>query len=153
MAKQENKSIQENTETWVTNEERKQWNSFLTKHRVSQCSTILFDLLSTSTFTVYNWDNVHKIKYRVQSFIDTVNLITILGNAEHTGDWDPSISIKLRNSNEILESEPGYYHMEILENENTGTFHLYLEKDEDDEGSIQYHIIDITKIETLLIHR
>lgn len=134
----------------MDNSLQERWNKFIDPNRESQCSGILFDLLAKEPFRI-NYRNLNLKARQLQSFIDSVNLVITLNWAEPNSEyWEPSISILLRNGT-ILESEPGYYRMVIKESEDDYILHLV--KDEDGEGNIQYHIIDISDILDIQLHR
>lgn len=113
----------------------------------NQFSAFLMDHLKPITMRQH-WDLSLRINYYIKPLIQTLKFITDLGEAEHSGDWDPSIKITFWNDNQILkslETEPGYYNMIIQ-----GT-DLLLEKGYKQHQS--HNIIPISQIHSIRIIR
>jgi len=83
----------------------------------TEISAKIFD--DCTPFKISKWDDVednsHRIKLmesscrNVKAFID---LVEQLGDIEHTSDWDPYLTITLRNG-EQTETDTGYWNFEI----------------------------------------
>lgn len=141
-------------DTHLNKTELKQWKSFIHKDRKTQVSPILFDAVSREPIKIYPHTEPALLINEIQAVIDTISLITTLGWAEHTGDWDPYIRIELKDGNTIT-TDNGYYEMQIQEQEHQN---ILLLEDSESQGEqwdedISYHIIDITTIASIQLLR
>ena len=133
--------------TYLNPLDRIKWNHLISNEKASQISPLLFDSLSKNPIIINNDFSIQVARNQIQTFIDTLGLIILLGEAEHSGDWDPYIKIKLGNGDEI-ESLNGYYDMEIQDNET-----LILYNSEDETNGIGHHEITIENIHSIQLLR
>ena len=146
-------------DTQLNQSEITKWESFIQKSD-TQSSPILFDALSKNPIPINqdlpnNWVlSQIQILSQIQSIIKSIELIITLGQAEHTGDWDPYIIINLIDGGSI-ETQNGYHHMGIQRGQFQNT--LLLEDEEhmgnQNDGDISYHIINISNIKSIQLLR
>ena len=98
------------------------------------------------------------IPYQLPAFLKSLHLCLLIGTIEHTGDWDPSLHIILKDGTEI-QTEPGYCDMIINDKGE-----LVIENGPDDEEDEEFNpysgeyrvgnniIIPSVLIQTILIH-
>jgi len=106
--------------------------------------------------------NSLKINQYLLPFKKFMDLTILLGDIEHTGDWDPSIKVTMSNG-DTVETEPGYYNFDIVGNimlledaydcgfENIPEDGILDEDLENGEGSSLHHIEikDISSIQLI----
>ena len=67
--------------------------------------------------------------------------VGVLGEIEHTGDWDPYLDIELVDGGQY-QTESGYYDIEVLEREKEVVFYTYDEAaDKDDKFILAFDVI------------
>ncbi len=122
--------------------------------------THLSTFMMNQTPTFKTEDYIDKnIKYKtdeLQRFVDYCELILNLGWIDHTSDWDPCLSIQIRNHEKTtkfytvtdnIETEAGSTHMEITNDTITIEMSNYNEdEDREEETYRNFKIKDIVKI-------
>lgn len=87
-----------------------------------------------------------------------LSLIDVLGEFEHTNDWDPYIEIDLKDGTKI-ETPPGYYYFDISEMAGRGShnwedpkdFEFWLPTDETDTGDDKY-VLTVADIKEIRVY-
>jgi len=139
--------------TYLSPEQKKLWLSFTDKPNstsLPQASPILMDAISKQPFYPYEFDNRDTLADHIQSYIKTIDLILLLGEAEHTGDWDPYLYITFKDGT-FIETTSGYSQIEILRQEHQYILVIH-DYDEETDEEIS-HIKDIYSIESILLQR
>ena len=127
-----------------------QQNSF-TPDSHNQCSGFILDNLKPLE-RPKNWTDGTWIRFGIKPLIRTLELLSYLGEEEHSSDWDLHLTIHRRDGLPI-ETDCGYYIMEIQ-----GKMLLIEDSEESDAprhdgGEDIYWTIPMTDIIKIEIHR
>ena len=119
-----------------------------------QVSTRLMDSIVKEPINFEGAEDEHAIAVFVKLASD-LRLCDVLGEFEHTNDWDPYIEIDLKDGTKI-ETPPGYYYFDISEMAGRGwhnwedpkDFEFWLPTDKTDTGDDKYvlTVADIKEI-------
>jgi hypothetical protein len=124
----------------------------LEKHELEfdrQLSPFLMDNFNTLDLTKpINTINKRKT---IQAFIDYIKFLTDLGWMEHTGDWDPYITLRFNNGRIQQYTEHGYYEMELTDDNMLKIEDI--NEDEDDPEDTAYCFFNIDDIQSITIDR
>lgn len=126
--------------------------------------TIFDDQIHLSTIMMGAKPNYRRIGQgsliidEITIFIKYVNFITDLGWVEHTGDWDPYLTIEMENGT-IHETGEGYYDLQLedpntfKDNEDRGQNEtIYILCCDEDGEEFDLHL-DPTKIKSITLQR
>lgn len=120
-------------------------------------SSRLMDEISQQPINFEGMEDEHAISIFVKLAKD-LELCNVLGDFEHTNDWDPYIEIDLRDGTKI-ETPSGYYYFDISEMESRGShnwkdpkdFEFWLPTDETDTGDDKY-VLTVADIKEIRVY-
>ena len=113
-----------------------------------QLSTQLADQLSPLHLS--DQDSMEQRKKLISFYLLWANMIISQGIHEHTGDWDPALSVTMRND-ETIGNEPGFHVAEIL-GDNLLLEHPNEDGESPNEDEDCYYRIPIYNIRTISLN-
>ena len=127
------------------------------KKGVYTVSTRLMDQITIEPINFEGLDDEQAIATFVKLAKD-LELCDVLGDFEHTNDWDPYIEIDLKDGTKI-ETQPGYYYFDISEMESRGShnwedpkdFEFWLPVYETDTGDNKY-VLTVADIKEIRVY-
>ncbi len=121
-------------------------------------SSRLMDEISKEPIKFEGSDDDHAIAVFVKLAKD-LELCDLIGEFEHSNDWDPYIEIDLKDGTKIA-TPPGYYYFDISEMESRGSHNWKDPKDfefwlptEDDTPSTRKHVLTVADIKEIRVFK